>query len=60
MQIKDEGPYLPDADPGGIGGEPLRPQEPLEVAYAVGDDVYGVLALAFATCTKPVPADELT
>jgi len=59
LQIKDEGSYLPDADPGDIGGEPFAPEEPLEVAYAVGDNVYGVLALAFAACTQSVSCDEM-
>ncbi|GAF67238.1 unnamed protein product, partial [marine sediment metagenome] len=31
LQVKDEGPYLPNADPGHIGGETLGPQKTLKI-----------------------------
>ncbi|MFQ5924949.1 MAG: hypothetical protein ACE5IE_03025 [Dehalococcoidia bacterium] len=57
--VEDEGSYLPEADLAHIGGEPLRPEKPFEVIYAVGDNLYGVLALAFAMSTQSVSCDKM-
>jgi len=56
--MKDEGSNLPHADLGDIGGKPLGSQKPFEVAYAVGDNIYGIPALAFATGAQSVSCDE--
>ena len=59
LQVQDKSPDLPGGYQGDIGIQPIRDQELLEVADAVGNDVDGVLALALALGAQPVPGGEV-
>ena len=56
--MQDEGPELCWPNAGCVRGQALGSEEPLKVGRAVGQDLYGLVALALGPGVEPVALDQ--
>jgi len=58
QQVEDEGPDLRGPDEGGVPGQPLGAEEPLQIGYAAHHYGYGPFALALGLGEEPVALEQ--